>query len=49
VLIIAGSLYVRPEERDKWVEAHYEIVKRARSQPGVSTFASQPIRWNRAA
>jgi quinol monooxygenase YgiN len=39
VLIIAGSLYVPPEERDRWVRAHYDIVKLARSQPGCVDLA----------
>jgi quinol monooxygenase YgiN len=34
MLIIAGKLYMAPEERDKWVAAHYEVIKRARSAPG---------------
>ena len=34
MLIIAGSLYLHPEDRDKWVEAHLEIVQRARSRHG---------------
>jgi quinol monooxygenase YgiN len=39
MLIIAGSLYVAPEERDRWVRAHYDIVKLARSQPGCVDLA----------
>jgi quinol monooxygenase YgiN len=34
MLIITGKLYVAIEERQKWIDAHYEIVKRARSMPG---------------
>src|SRR5258708_5440851 len=34
MLIIAGKLYMAPQERDKWVEAHYDVIKRARSAPG---------------
>lgn len=33
-IIIAGSLYVRPEDRDAWVAAHQSIIRHARSQPG---------------
>ncbi len=34
MLIIAGKLYMAPKERDPWVEAHHDVVKRARSAPG---------------
>jgi quinol monooxygenase YgiN len=34
MLIIAGTLYVHPHERDRWVAAHDEITRAARSQPG---------------
>jgi quinol monooxygenase YgiN len=34
MLIVAGHLSVRPEDRDPWVEAHREVVKSARSFPG---------------
>lgn len=34
MLIIAGELYVAPEDRDTWVAAHRDVVKRARSAPG---------------
>jgi quinol monooxygenase YgiN len=34
MLIVAGNLYVHPEDRDKWIQAHHEIVKIARSAPG---------------
>jgi len=34
MLIIAGKLYVPPQERDRWVAAHDEITRTARSQPG---------------
>jgi quinol monooxygenase YgiN len=49
MLIIAGHLYVDPDERDKWVEAHYEIVKRARSQPGCIDlyFSADPVEQGR--
>jgi quinol monooxygenase YgiN len=33
-VIIAGSLYVRPEDRDSWVTAHRGIIRQARSEPG---------------
>jgi hypothetical protein len=31
MVIIAGKLYVYPEERDQWVAAHDEITRTARS------------------
>jgi quinol monooxygenase YgiN len=34
LVIIAGKLYVAPEEREAWIEAHHDVVKRARSAPG---------------
>jgi quinol monooxygenase YgiN len=34
MLIVAGKLYVHPEERDRWVTAHGEVTKTARFQPG---------------
>jgi heme-degrading monooxygenase HmoA len=45
VLIIAGYLYVHPEERDRWVDAHHEVVQRARSQPGCIDlyFSADPV------
>jgi quinol monooxygenase YgiN len=33
-VIIAGSLYVRPEDRDPWVAAHHSIIRQARSEAG---------------
>jgi quinol monooxygenase YgiN len=32
--ITAGKLFVHPQERDRWVAAHEEITRIARSQPG---------------
>jgi quinol monooxygenase YgiN len=34
MVIIAGKVYVAAEERDKWVEAHDDVINRARSAPG---------------
>lgn len=34
MLMIAGKLYMALEKRDRWVEAHDEVIKRARSAPG---------------
>ncbi len=34
MLIIAGKFYMAPEERDQWVEAHHDVIQRARSAPG---------------
>jgi quinol monooxygenase YgiN len=49
MLIIAGSLYVPPQERDKWVDAHDEVVRRARSQPGCIDlyFCADPVEEGR--
>jgi quinol monooxygenase YgiN len=33
-VIVAGSLYVRREDRDAWVAAHDSIIRQARSEPG---------------
>jgi hypothetical protein len=32
MLIAAGKLYVHPQERDRWVAAHHEVTRTARSQ-----------------
>lgn len=34
MLIIAGRLYVAPEERDRFVEGHLKVVRQAREYPG---------------
>jgi quinol monooxygenase YgiN len=34
MLIVAGKLYVHPEERDRWVAAHDAVTRTARAQPG---------------
>lgn len=34
MVIIAGNLHVAPEVRDVWIEAHRDVVERARSAPG---------------
>ncbi|MPZ81299.1 MAG: antibiotic biosynthesis monooxygenase [Actinophytocola sp.] len=39
MLIIAGKLYVAPEERDKFVDGHVEVVKRAREYAGCIDLA----------
>jgi quinol monooxygenase YgiN len=45
VLIIAGNLSVSPQDRDRWVAAHREIVQLARSQPGCIdlSFSADPV------
>jgi quinol monooxygenase YgiN len=45
MLIIAGNLYVHPEDREAWVEAHHEILKIARRAPGCIDlyFCADPI------
>jgi hypothetical protein len=48
MLIITGKLYVATEERQKWIDAHYEIVKRARSMPGCVDLYLVAVRWKRA-
>jgi quinol monooxygenase YgiN len=34
MLIVAGHLSVRPEDRDAWVDAHRDVLTIARSFPG---------------
>jgi quinol monooxygenase YgiN len=34
VTVIDGLLFVRPEDRDAWVDAHREVLTSARSFPG---------------
>jgi quinol monooxygenase YgiN len=34
MLIVAGKLYLHPDESDKWVEAHHDAITRARAMPG---------------
>jgi len=34
MLIIAGKLYMAPEDCDKWVASHYDVIQRARAAPG---------------
>jgi hypothetical protein len=48
MLTIAGKLYVHPQERDRWVTAHDEITRTARSQPRCSGLTAQPARWRKA-
>lgn len=45
MLIVAGNLHVRPEDRDAWVAAHHEIVQVARLAPGCLDlyFCADPI------
>jgi quinol monooxygenase YgiN len=33
MLIVAGHLFVRPEDRDPWVEAHRQVLQAARCFP----------------
>ena len=35
MLIIAGKAYVAPEERDRYVDLHKDLVRRARVAPGM--------------
>ncbi|MEY9211875.1 antibiotic biosynthesis monooxygenase [Thermobifida halotolerans] len=39
MLIIAGKLYVAPEDRDKYIESHEDLLQRARKQPGCLDLA----------
>lgn len=39
MLIVAGHLYVPPQERDAWVDANSEILARVRSQSGCIDLA----------
>jgi quinol monooxygenase YgiN len=34
MLIVAGKLYVAREERQNWIDAHYDVVTRALPTPG---------------
>jgi len=39
MLIIAGKAYVAPEERDRYVELHQDLVRRSRAAPGCRDVA----------
>jgi quinol monooxygenase YgiN len=45
MLIVAGQLYVHPDDRDPWVQAHHEVVQAARRFPGCLDlyFCADPI------
>jgi quinol monooxygenase YgiN len=45
MLIVAGSLYVHPSDRDAWVEAHHDVVQIARRAHGCVDlyFCADPI------
>lgn len=49
MLVIVGKMYVAPEERDKFVEGHVEVVKRAREYPGCRdlVISADPIEEGR--
>ncbi|GAA2618392.1 antibiotic biosynthesis monooxygenase family protein [Actinomadura fulvescens] len=38
-IIVSGKVYVDPAERDRFVEAHRDIVKQSREQPGCRDLA----------
>jgi hypothetical protein len=40
--IIAGYITVDEDQRDAYVEAHRDLVTRARQAPGASTWPSRP-------
>ncbi|TCB91004.1 antibiotic biosynthesis monooxygenase [Micromonospora zingiberis] len=42
MLVVAGSLYVDPVERDDYLATCAEIVRQARSAPGCVDFAISP-------
>lgn len=50
MLIIAGKLYMDPQERDQWVAAHDDVIKRARAMPGCRDLyvSADPIEAGRA-
>jgi len=48
MLIIAGKAYVEPEERDRYVELHKDLIRRSRSPPDAGMRRSRPIRSSRA-
>ncbi|MDF5754414.1 antibiotic biosynthesis monooxygenase family protein [Spongiactinospora sp. TRM90649] len=41
-VIVAGSVHVDPEDRERFVEAHRIIVERARAYPGCIDVAISP-------
>ncbi|GAA2102471.1 antibiotic biosynthesis monooxygenase [Streptomyces albiaxialis] len=41
-VIVAGAVYVAPEERDRFVAGHQEIVARARAHPGCLDVSISP-------
>jgi quinol monooxygenase YgiN len=49
MVIIAGHLEVDAAERDQYVAAHGDLVRRARQAPGCLAWRSPPTRWIRRA
>jgi quinol monooxygenase YgiN len=49
MLIVAGRMYVAPAERDEWVAAHEDAVRRARAAPGCLdlSISADPIEADR--
>ena len=49
MLIVAGYLRVRPDERGPWVDAHHDIVQIPRRAPGciALSFSADPIDQSR--
>ena len=41
-VIVAGKVYVDPDERDEFVDAHRGIVEKAREQPGCLDLSISP-------
>ncbi|GAA2410669.1 putative quinol monooxygenase [Nonomuraea africana] len=41
-LIVAGKVYVDPKDRDRFVEAHRDIVEQARKYPGCLDLSISP-------
>ncbi|GAA2784943.1 antibiotic biosynthesis monooxygenase family protein [Saccharopolyspora taberi] len=41
-VIVAGKLYVDPEERDRFIEGHRAIVEAARGHPGCLDLSISP-------
>ncbi|MFG7940369.1 putative quinol monooxygenase [Streptomyces cacaoi] len=41
-VIVAGKVYVDPEDRDRFIEGHHPIVEAARSHPGCLDLSIAP-------
>ncbi|SFB54503.1 Antibiotic biosynthesis monooxygenase [Amycolatopsis marina] len=41
-LIVAGKVYVAPQERDRFIEGHRELITQGRAHPGCLDLAISP-------